>query len=288
MNLTKKILGRFYDVPAVRFFFELIFIILPIAFVVRTFFFGLYQVPSGSMETTLLVGERFFADKLSYWFRQPRRGEIIAINSPTYTFSTNPIVKLWEKYVSFKVENWTKRIIAIPGDHIKGVIENGKAVIYLNGEKLDEPYVNKYPIVQIWLSSASSSYSKDSPFALRSFDPKLSWQDQPFYKLDPNKLVLAPNGDPIVLWPDVGDRSKRDIFELTLGDNQYWCQGDNRRGSDDSRVFGPFQGDMIHGRIVFRIWSLDSDESWWIADLLKHPIAFWSKVRWSRCLQFVK
>jgi len=288
MNLTKKILGRFYDVPAIKFFFELFFVILPIAFVVRTFFFGLYQVPSGSMETTLLVGERFFADKLSYWFRKPMRGEIIAINAPNYTFSTNPIVRLWEKYGSFKVENWTKRIIAIPGDHIKGVIEDGKAVVYLNGEKLDEPYVNKYPITQIELPATSSSYSKDTPYALRSFDPSVSWQDQPFYKIDPKRLVLLPNGKPLVIWPEAGDRSKRDVFDIKLGENQYWCQGDNRRGSDDSRVFGPFRGDMIHGRIIFRIWSLDSDESWWIAHLIKHPIDFWSRIRWSRCLQFVK
>ena len=286
MNLTKKILGRFYDVPIIKFLFELIFVILPVAFFIRTFFFGLYQVPSGSMETTLLVGERFFADKLSYWFRKPQRGEIIAINAPNYKFSSNPIVRLWEKYGSFKVENWTKRIIAIPGDHIRGAIEDGLAVIYLNGKKLDEPYINKYPITQIRLPSSSSSYSMNTPYALRSFDPNVSWQDQQFYKLDTKKLVLLPNGEPIVIWPDTS--SKRDIFEVTLGDNQYWCQGDNRRGSDDSRVFGAFRGDMIHGRILFRIWSIDSDESWWFIDLFKHPIDFWSRIRWSRCLQFVK
>ena len=43
---------------------EFIFLLM-IVFFVRTFFFGLYQVPTGSMETTMLVGERFFADKLS-------------------------------------------------------------------------------------------------------------------------------------------------------------------------------------------------------------------------------
>ena len=39
--------------------------ILLIVFLVRTFVFGLYQVPTGSMETTMLVGEGFFADKWS-------------------------------------------------------------------------------------------------------------------------------------------------------------------------------------------------------------------------------
>jgi hypothetical protein len=61
--------------------------------------------------------------------------------------------------------------------------------------------------------------------------------------------------------------------------------GDNRVGSKDSRYFGPIKEHLIHGRIVFRIWSIDSDESWWILDLIKHPIDFFSRVRWSRFLQ---
>lgn len=286
MNITKRILGRYYEAPTVRFLFELFFVILPVAFAIRTFLFGLYQVPSGSMETTLLVGERFFADKLSYWFRKPKRGEIIAINDPMYTFSKNPLVRLWEKYGSFGVANWTKRVLAVPGDHIKGTIEGGKAVIYLNGTKLDEPYVNQYPLIQIWLPQSSSSYSPESPSALRSFDPSVSLKEQPFYTLDPKSIVRLANGDPIVVPPFIG-RPKRDIFDITLGENQYWCQGDNRNGSDDSRTFGVFRGDMIHARILFRIWSINSEESWWIKDLITHPIDFWSRVRWSRCLQFV-
>lgn len=48
-----------------------LFILLLIAFFIRTFFYGLYQVPTGSMETTMLVGERFLAEKLSVWFSSP-------------------------------------------------------------------------------------------------------------------------------------------------------------------------------------------------------------------------
>src|SRR5262245_22176728 len=118
---------------------EAIIVVVPIAFVIRTFIFGLYIVPSGSMETTLLVGERFIADKLTPWFRPIERGEIIALNSPRYHYSTHPIKNLFERYV-WGPENWTKRVIGIPGDHVKGVIEEGKPVVYLNGAKLDEPY----------------------------------------------------------------------------------------------------------------------------------------------------
>ena len=56
--------------------------LLTIVFLIRTFGFGLYQVPSGSMETTMLVGERFFADKFTYLFTAPKRGDIISMNEP--------------------------------------------------------------------------------------------------------------------------------------------------------------------------------------------------------------
>src|SRR5437016_14394289 len=73
--------------------------LLLLVFLIRTFGFGLYQVPTGSMETTMLVGERFFADKFTYLFSKPKRSNIIAFNDVLYPYSTNPI-KLWfENYV---------------------------------------------------------------------------------------------------------------------------------------------------------------------------------------------
>ena len=52
-------------------------------------------------------------------------------------------------------------------------------------------------------------------------------------------------------------------------------------------MFGPVDGGLIHGRILFRIFSMDSDEDWMILDLIKHPIDFWTRFRWSRFLQWV-
>ena len=78
-----------------------------------------------------------------------------------------------------------------------------------------------------------------------------------------------------------------DEFSVALGSDEYWAMGDNRKGSKDSRVFGPIKRDSIHGRILFRIWSVDSDESWWIWDLITHPIDFWKRVRWGRFFQWI-
>ncbi len=290
MKLVQKILGSWYDIPAIRIPFELIFVIIPIAFIIRTVGFGLYQVPTGSMETTFLVGERFFADKATYWFRAPRRGEIIAFNDPNITYSQNPLVNWWQRYVSWNVLNLTKRVIGVPGDRVRGVIEDGHPVIYVNDKKLDEKaYLNKYPLILLWKKPPYefNRSPQDREYDYRSFDPSVAWDAQPFYRINPHMIITNPHTlEPqSILEPGSLHPGGKDIFDITLGKNQYWVMGDNRLGSSDSREWGILDGKLIHGRIIFRIWSMDSTESWWIIDLLKNPLAFWKKIRWRRCCQ---
>ncbi len=281
-----------------RGFLEFIFLLI-VVYLIRTFGFGLYQVPTGSMETTMLVGERFFSDKLSYWFRKPRKGEIIAFNDPYFTYSKNPIYRLFQQY-AWGPNNWTKRIIAEPGDRVRGVVEDDKAVIYVNDQKLDEQYLNKYPLITIY-QDESLSYG-DVHYrgceTMRSYDPSKPYNDQPFYNINEAQVKLK-NGQPILHYPSVGRKSSlgwlkgknywsgSDEFYVELGANEYWVMGDNRRGSQDCRFFGPIKGDMIHGRIVFRIWSVDTNASWWIIDFIKNPIDFLKRTRWSRVFQFI-
>jgi len=275
-----------------------LFFLLILVFLVRTFGFGLYQVPSGSMETTMLVGERFFADKLSYWFRPPVRGEIIAFNQPTYQYSSNSIKKFIEMYV-WGPANWTKRVIGTSGDHVRGVIEDGKPVIYLNDIRLDEPYLNKYPLIKEVIVDSDNRYKK---YEKKSYDPSKSFDEQPFYRVDAKRVVRDQDGSIDLKYPDQAEKSYRgvpegstrfygnnaDEFNIKLRDGEYWVMGDNRRDSGDSRTFGPIKGNTIFGRIKMRIWSIDSNASWWIVDFIKHPIDFWKKMRWSRFFQVVK
>ena len=167
---------------------ESFLLIALVAFLIRTVGFGLYKVPSGSMETTLLVGESFFADKLSYWFRVPQRGEIIAFDDPNYEYSSNPAVNMWQRYV-WGPSNWTKRLIGIPGDHIKGVIENGHPAVYLNDQKLDEPYINHYPLIRL-----SNIYP-------RSYDADKPLNGQPFYRINPDDVIKDLSGKPALIFP---------------------------------------------------------------------------------------
>lgn len=292
---------------------EFIFLLV-VVFIIRTFIFGLYQVPTGSMEVTMLVGDRFFADKLTPYFRPLQRGDIIAFNDPTFTYAKNPIMYYFQMYV-WGPSNWTKRVIGIPGDKLRGVVEDGKPVIYLNDKKLEEPYLNKWPIVAYWKIppyEIRSQRQAQEEMVFKSFDPALPFTSpqQPFYKMYADQIFRDAQGSPIIEWPTNASKNERleaqrldgvaaapnqgnfwncsDEFYVELGKDEYWCMGDNRRGSKDCRFLGPIKRELIHGRIIWRLWSIDSDESFWVFDLVKNPIEFWSRVRWNRFFQSVK
>ncbi len=281
-----------------RFIDETVSIInaLVVIFLIRTFIFGLYQVPSGSMETTLLVGESLVSDKLTVWFTPIKRGEVIAFNQPTYDYSENPAMNFFQRYflgIFWGPQNWTKRVIGIPGDHVQGRIEDGKTVVYINGEKLNEPYVNTYPLAQqakVGNWDDLNRYSRDSYANIQpiSYDPAKSPEDQPFYKTSLTKLYRK-NGTIELIYPGTPLSRGQDVYDIHLKDNEYWCMGDNREGSSDCREFGVIDGKLIHGRVIFRLISWDDPEnSWMIISFLKNPISFWSKIRWDRCFQWIK
>lgn len=296
--------------------------IILIAFIIRTFFYGLYQVPTPSMENTMLVGERFLADKFTICFSDPVHGEIVTLNQPTYEYSQNKLKNIWERYVGITIglngidwgpTNWTKRVIGIPGDELKGVLEEGRPVVYIKKagqsefEKLDEPYLNKYPV------AATYNTHRADYFTYRTWDPNQPLDQQPFYQFTKEEINLGKvkartlygeravkySGTPYLSKVDKYEQSWNkselqngigilDEFEVKLGKDEYWLMGDNRLASYDSRAWGPVNKQLIHGKIKFRIWSLDSDQSWWIFELIKHPIKFWHKIRWSRCFQVVR
>ena len=198
----------------------------------------------------------------------------------------------------------------------------------MNNQKLDEPYLNHYPLIHLWTQDPeklrvqietelknvlrSGAYSPEMLDRMlakkygryttwRSYDASASFEAQPWYRINPAFIISSESGEPQLLnpgtqirpgSPGVNDISKHfwnesDNFYVELGPDEFWCMGDNRLGSKDCRFFGPVKRDLIHGRIIFRIWSIDSTEDWWILDLLKHPIDFWTRIRWSRFFQWV-
>jgi signal peptidase I len=304
-----------------------IIVILGAVFILRTFVFGLYHVPTQSAEPTILVGERLFGNKFIYFFKDVARGDYIVCEDPYFKYDkSSPLKSLWQKHVGFGIpflipsgpDNWTKRVIAIPGDTIEGIVEDGKTIIYLNGEKLDETeYVNPYPLIRLkktyGLIDADKIGSLPVPDFLRkrkmegyyTYDPEKSFEDQPFYNMTKENAVKDLRGDFLFRKPysPIYGRSEggviRDIFgriyyeesidnfgPITLGEGKYWCMGDNRQNSADSRFWGVLDKSQIHGKASYILWSIDSVEPLWLFDLLKYPIEFWTKkVRWNRCFK---
>ena len=95
---------------------------LAVGFFVAKFFIATAVVNEKSMEPTLYAGERIFVNKLSYAFKEPKRGDVVA-------FLPN----------NNKDKYYIKRIIGLPGDEID--IYDGS--IYINGEKY-EGKINQY------------------------------------------------------------------------------------------------------------------------------------------------
>ena len=95
-----------------------------IAFVLNTFIIANSEVPSGSMENTIMTGDRVIGSRLSYHFEDPKRGDIAIFRFPDN-----------EKIY------YVKRIIGLPGETVD--IVDGK--VYINGsdEPLDEPYIRE-------------------------------------------------------------------------------------------------------------------------------------------------
>lgn len=85
---------------------------------IRTFLLGPYKIPTGSMRTTLLEGDRIFVDKISYRFREPQRGEVVVF-----------------KYPLDRKKDFVKRLVGLGGETLE--IRDGS--LYVNSQKLQSP-----------------------------------------------------------------------------------------------------------------------------------------------------
>lgn len=294
--------------PLWRQWTEAIVIAVGFAFVVKTLIFGLYTVPSGSSEPTILVGDHVWANKMVYFFQKPQKGEFVIFDNAEFQFDqSSSIQRLWQKYVGIAIpllgleagpENVVKRVIAIPGDTIEGRVEGNKPVIYLNGKKLDEPYLNPYPLIRVRRTKGFIDSDYFGPFKIPEFlglrykvdehvqvctyDPSKTFAEQPYFKLNEDEVMRNPlTGEPLLIHPYTPTAA--DTFgPFTVPEGKYWGMGDSRNNSGDSRYWGFIDESRIHGRASFIILSLDTSESFWLYDFIKHPIVFWTKhIRWN-------
>lgn len=209
---------------------------LLIALVIRAFLFQPFNIPSGSMIPTLLVGDYLFVSKYSYgysrhsfpfspplfggriWGREPARGDVAVFKLPTDGHT-----------------DYIKRVIGLPGDRIQ--MRGG--VLYIN-----EQLVPQTPVADYLEKDAMGNAMQ-----IRQFREVMPGG------VSHNVLDMLING-PV---DDTG------VFTVPQG--HVFMMGDNRDNSSDSRVpnggvgFVPMEN--LVGRAEFLFFSTDGSARWW-------------------------
>ncbi len=233
--------------------------VLAIGLFVMAFIFQNFEIPSASMEKTLLIGDHVVVDRVTFapetkWapfvhYRDIRRGDVIVF------FKPNP-----ETPDLFLV----KRAIGVPGDRIH--LRNG--IVYLNGVAQNEPQTSK------------PGDDGDAYNAYRD--------DFPSLKPGPYDLVTA-------LWAEdlpnhvVGD-------DLVVPPGKVFAMGDNRTQSLDGRFWGFVPRENIVGRPLLVYWSFQTPADQINKQSAGERIAFighvllhiFDETRWKRTLHRVQ
>jgi signal peptidase I len=111
--------------------FQILFVALILALLVRTVVAEPRYIPSDSMVPTLQVGDRLVVEKISYRLHPPQRGDIIVFDPPSQLQSQG----------YGKDQAFIKRIIGQPGQTV--AVQNGK--VYLDQQPLQEAYIAEPP-----------------------------------------------------------------------------------------------------------------------------------------------
>jgi signal peptidase I len=176
----------------------LIVIAFAIALLIKTFLLQAFYIPSGSMIPTLAVGDRVIVEKVSYWFGEADRGDVIVFERAVADPRADEDEGIWtqvgdafKELFGFPTEgqDLIKRVIAVEGE----TVQASEGRVLIDGKPIDEPY----------LADGTTT---------ETFGP-----------------VVVPEDSVFVM-------------------------GDNRSGSDDSRVFGPVPTDTIVGHALVIVW----------------------------------
>ena len=232
---------------------RVIFHALIIALVIRTVLFQPFNIPSGSMKATLLVGDYLFVSKYSYGYShfslpfsppifsgrifasQPDRGDVVVFRLPKDTST-----------------DYIKRVIGLPGDKIQMV----DGVLHINGQAIKRE-----------ASPAFVEAEEGLPAA-----PVRRWKETLPNGVSYHVLDLVENG--------FADNTQ--VYSVPPG--EYFMMGDNRDNSTDSRFSQvgtvPFENFIGRAQIIF--FSVYEGERAW--EFWRWPVS----VRWSRLFTIVR
>jgi len=189
-----------------------------LAVLIRTFLLQAFYIPSSSMETTLLIGDRVLVNKIVYTMRDPVRGEVVVFRGTDRwapevreDLSDNLVAKVSRTAADLVglsqpgEKDFIKRVIGLPGDTVQCCDPAGHVMV--NGKALDE--------------SAYLPPERDS-------------------------ALEAP--------PTPGECGPRVFAPVTVPAGQIFVMGDNREVSQDSRCQGPVPIENVIGRAFAVAW----------------------------------
>jgi signal peptidase I len=233
---------------------------LILVFIVRTFFFQSFNIPSGSMIPTLLVGDYLFASKYPYgyskyslplspnlfsgriWSGTPKQGDVIVFRLPR-----DP------------TQDYIKRLIGLPGDKI----QMKAGVLHIN----DKPVALKQ--IDDFVGSGSTCNLRKPEIRVARYVETL-----------PNGVVHE------IL--DCGPTAADNTPPYVVPADHYFMMGDNRDNSIDSRFapeedgVGYVPAENLVGRADFRFFSVEESGS------LLAPWRWPWEFRWSRFFNVIR
>jgi len=203
-----------------------------IAMLVRTFAYEPFNIPSGSMKPTLLVGDYLFVSKTSYGYSRyslpfslplipgrilydiPKRGDVFVFKKPPENKT-----------------DYIKRLIGLPGDTVQMI----KGILHINGKAVSRRRIEDF-------------VERDSYGNTRRI---------------PQFIETLPNGVEHPILEADGDTSFYDNTKVfTVPEGHFFAMGDNRDNSSDSRVFKFVPKENLVGRAEFLFFSIDDAKPW--------------------------
>ncbi|MBM3515425.1 MAG: signal peptidase I [Alphaproteobacteria bacterium] len=217
-----------------------------IALVIRTFMFEPFNIPSGSMIPTLLVGDYLFVSKYSYGYSKHSFPLSLAPFSGRF-FMSEPErgdVAVF-KYPRDNKTDYIKRIVGLPGDTVK--VTDGR--LFLNGQLVPRDRVDDYVATDAYGSVLRQLHYKET----------------------------LPDGHVHYILEEGDARMFDNTREFTVPPGHYFMMGDNRDHSADSRAdVGFVPAENLVGRAEFIFYSHDGSAAIW--EVWRWPFA----IRFSR------
>jgi signal peptidase I len=209
-----------------------LFPVILAVFLLRSFLFEPFKIPSGSMIPTLLVGDLILVNKFHYGVRLPViNRKIIANNDPQ---RGDVMVFRYPRDTSV---DYIKRVVAVPGDEVSFRQQR----LYLNGEA-----------VPLEATPPPGFYDEDMLRYFPEFKEKLGAVE--------HRILLNPQGQPFYGPDDKIDfpfrencRYSAEGVTCKVPQGHYFMMGDNRDNSQDSRFWGFVPDENIVGKAFF-VW----------------------------------